>query len=146
MKSKNPTGTVLYSIEQTIKAYRKVSQKHISNVVKDITIDQCLVLIILEQNNSFSQIEIAALIFKDAASITRIIELMVNKGYLLRTINTNDRRKFSLEITKKGKETIKLLMPVIQENRNMALKGLSKKELEQLDVLLQKIISNCENA
>jgi DNA-binding MarR family transcriptional regulator len=145
MKSENPTGTVLYSIEKTIKAYRKISQKHISNVVNGITVDQCLVLIILEKNSTFSQNEIAALIFKDAASITRIIELMVNKGYLKRAINNADRRKFNLEISTKGRETIKLLTPVIEENRKRALRGLSKKDLEQLDNLLHKIIANCSN-
>jgi DNA-binding MarR family transcriptional regulator len=145
MKFENPTGTVLYSIERTIKAYRKISQKNISSIVKGITVDQCLVLIILEKNAKFSQNEIAVLIFKDAASITRIIELMVNKGYLKRTINSDDRRKFNLEISTKGKETIKLLTPVLEENRKCALKDLSKKELEQLDSILHKIITNCIN-
>jgi hypothetical protein len=54
MSIKNPTGTVLYLVEQAIKEYRKVSQKNISKVVKDITVDQCLVLIILIKMNWLS--------------------------------------------------------------------------------------------
>ncbi|TRX16230.1 hypothetical protein FNW25_16885, partial [Flavobacterium franklandianum] len=77
MNNKNPTGTVLYLIEQAIKEYRKVSQRNISKIVKDITIDQCLVLIILNNDAEISQNELANLIFKDNASITRMIELMV---------------------------------------------------------------------
>lgn len=80
MDIKNPTGTVLYLIEQAIKEYRKVSQKNISEIVKDITIDQCLVLIILNKDAEISQNELATLIFKDNASITRMIELMVKKS------------------------------------------------------------------
>lgn len=145
MKKNNPTGTVLYSIEQTIKEYRKISQKNISKIVSDITVDQCLVLLILNKHTEYSQKEIASLIFKDNASITRIIELMVKKEYLTRKINELDRRKFNLEITEKGKTTIELLAPVIELNRRTALNGLSTTEIEQLDKILDKIISNCKN-
>ncbi|QGK74484.1 hypothetical protein [Flavobacterium sp. SLB02] len=54
MKQKTPTGTVLYTIEQAIKEYRKVCQKNIQKVVSDITVDQCLVLIILNDNVKIS--------------------------------------------------------------------------------------------
>ncbi|CAD0007607.1 MULTISPECIES: MarR family winged helix-turn-helix transcriptional regulator [Flavobacterium] len=144
MKKNNPTGTVLYTIEQTIKEYRKIAQKNISQIVIDITVDQCLLLIILDKNATYSQKEIAELIFKDSASITRIIELMVKKDYLTRQINESDRRKFNLEITEKGKKTIELLTPVIHKNREDALEGLSKDEIALLDKLLTKIISNCK--
>lgn len=144
MTNNNPTGTVLYSIEQAIKEYRKISQKNISQVVSDITIDQCLVLMILDKNSTYSQKEIAELIFKDNASITRIIELMVQKSYLIRRPNELDRRKFILEITEKGKNTIETLTPIIHKNRQVALEGLSKEEIELLDKILAKIILNCK--
>lgn len=144
MKKNNPTGTVLYTIEQTIKEYRKISQKNISQIVNDITVDQALVLIIIDKNSNYSQKEIAELIFKDNASITRIIELMVKKEYLTRKTNELDRRKFNLEITEKGKKTIELLNPAILKNRQTALEGLSEDEIELLDKILTKIILNCK--
>lgn len=144
MLPKNPTGTVLYTIEQTIKEYRKICQKNIEKIVSDITVDQCLVLIILNENDKISQIEIAKLIFKDNASITRIIELMVKKDYLIREINELDKRKSNLIITQKGIKTIELLQPVIALNRNTALNELSLDEIELLDKILHKIISNCK--
>jgi DNA-binding MarR family transcriptional regulator len=144
MLNSNPTGTVLYSIEQAIKEYRKVSQKNISKIVKDITIDQCLVLIILNKDSNISQNVLANLIFKDSASITRMIELMVKKEYLIRTIHKEDRRKFNLEITEKGKKTLELIEPVIKINRETALDGLSLEEINFLEKTLHKIISNCK--
>jgi DNA-binding MarR family transcriptional regulator len=144
MNIKNPTGTVLYSIEQAIKEYRKVSQKNIAKIIKDITIDQCLVLIILNKDAKISQNELANLIFKDNASITRMIELMVKKDFLNRTIHKEDRRKFNLEITEKGKKTIELINPIIKINRKTALNGLSLEEIGLLDKTLNKIITNCK--
>lgn len=101
-------------------------------------------LIILNENEKISQIEIAKLIFKDNASITRIIELMVKKDYLIREANEIDKRKSKLVITEKGRETIVLLTPVFNLNRKTALDGLSFDEIELLDKLLHKIISNCK--
>jgi DNA-binding MarR family transcriptional regulator len=144
MSIKNPTGTVLYLIEQAIKEYRKISQKNISNIVKDITIDQCLILMVLTRNANISQNEMAQLVFKDNASITRMIELMVKKEYLARTVHHEDRRKYTLEITEKGKKTIDLIAPVIQQNRATALHDFSEEEVALLDKMLNKIINNCK--
>jgi DNA-binding MarR family transcriptional regulator len=144
MTSKNPTGTVLYLIEQAIKEYRKISQKNISSIVKDITIDQCLILMVLTRNANISQNEMAQLVFKDNASITRMIELMVKKEYLARTVHHGDRRKYVLEITEKGKKTIDLIDPVIKQNRETALHDFSEEEIVLLDKMLNKIIDNCK--
>lgn len=144
MAIKNATGTVLYLIEQAIKEYRKVSQKNISIIVKDITVDQCLVLIILNKDAEISQNELANLVFKDNASITRMVELMVKKEYLNRTIHKEDRRKFNLEITEKGKKTLELINPIVKLNRETALNGLSLEEIDFLDKILNKLITNCK--
>lgn len=144
MKLENPTGTALYSIEKAIKEYRKLAQKNVSKVVKGITVDQCLVLIILNENKNISQNELANLVFKDNASITRMIELMVKNEYLTRTIHSEDRRKSNLEITDKGLKTLELIQPIIQLNRQTALNGLSLEEIALLDKTLNKIIINCK--
>jgi DNA-binding MarR family transcriptional regulator len=98
----------------------------------------------LNKNAKISQNELANLIFKDNASITRMIELMVKKEYLIRTIHQEDRRKFNLEVTKKGIKTIELLEPIVQLNRQTALLGLSLEEIVLLDKTLNKIIINCK--
>lgn len=144
MKFNTPTTTVLYSIEETIKAYRKLSQHNISQVVPDITVDQALILLLLE-NNDKTQTEIADLVFKDYASMTRIVKLMISKNYLIKTTDRKDKRKAKLEITDQGKEIIKKLSPIIQKNRQTALNNVSNEELEQLYKILKKITKNCNS-
>jgi DNA-binding MarR family transcriptional regulator len=143
MKFDTPTNTVLYSIEETIKAYRKLSQHNISSVVPNITVDQALILIIIDRNDK-TQSEIADLVFKDYASMTRIVKLMINKNYLTKTINDTDKRKIKLKITKNGKEIIGKLNPMIKINREMALNTISDNELKQLYKILNKITHNCQ--
>jgi DNA-binding MarR family transcriptional regulator len=140
-----PSETIFHVIESTIKEYRKFAQKNISEKIKDITIDQGLVLIFLKEYPKLTQNEIAELVFKDSASMTRMINLMVKKKYLKRSIHKEDRRRYKIEITANGEKVLEGLPPIIQNNRNSALKGITKKELKQLDITLNKIRINCSN-
>lgn len=137
-----PAKTVFYSIERTIKTYRKFSRHNFLKVVDDITIDQKLILQYLNDHPELSQNEIAELVFKDNASLTRMIELMVKKGFLQRSINPEDRRRFNIKLTAKGKEILEKLAPVIVENRKKAFAGISEEELTQLQRTLDKILTN----
>lgn len=138
-----PTKTALYSLEQAIKAYRKLCQNNIARVMEHLTVDQALALMVLDQYPALSQHKIAELVFKDKASITRIIELLVQKGLVDRAIHPTDRRKFDLRITPKGRVTIEALSGTIRLNQETALAGLTDDELAQFYGTLQKIIFNC---
>ncbi len=137
-------NVVFYSLEKAIKTYRQFAQRNISDATFDITIDQWLVLKTLQEKPTITQQELALNVFKDFASITRIIDLLVNKGYLNRTSHPRDRRRFELPITKSGLKIIDSLQPIINTNRRTALKGLSKQDIEQLQITLNKMISNTQ--
>ena len=97
----------------------------------------------IQEDSSISQKDIATKTFKDIASITRIIELLVKKGYLLRNFNLQDRRRFELSLTDSGSDIILKLQPHILINRDQALKNISDEELLSLQSILSKLISNC---
>ena len=137
--------TVLYSIEEAIKSYRKFAGRNIKQIDKSITVDQAILLFLIHNNPEFTQKAVADILFKDYASITRMIESMIQKKLLLRKPNKTDRRSNDIKLTEKGVETLKELQPVIISNRQQALGGLEKEELEQLDSTLQKIITNCKS-
>ena len=138
-----PSETIFHAIESTIKGYRKFAQKNISEQLEDITIDQGLVLLFLNEHPELSQKEIAELVFKDNASMTRMINTMVQKKHLKRSMNPEDRRRYKIEITNKGKDVLKTLPLIIHHNRNSSLKGITKNELKQLEIILGKIKANC---
>ena len=135
--------TVFYTIEKAIKSYRKFAQKNISAHKLDITIDQWLVLKTLVDDPEISQKEIAKKVFKDYASITRIIEILVRKKFLNRTFHSADRRRFQLKLTAAGNRIYKKLTPIIESNRKSALKGISKKNISVLSELLSQVTENC---
>ena len=145
MKIPPPSETVFHAIEGAIKDYRRFAQQNISEVIPDMTIDQGLVLLFLNEYPEMTQKEIAELVFKDNASMTRMIHTMVNKNFIRRSMNESDRRRYKLEITKKGREVLETLPAIIHKNRKSSLKGISKNELLQLQATLTKIRLNCLN-
>ncbi len=133
-----------YTLEKSIKTYRQFAQQQITKAGFDITIDQWLVLKTIRDNTEYSQHQIAEKVFKDFASVTRIIELLVKKGFLNRQFHANDRRRFELTITELGKEINENIYPIIIQNRKQALKSLSKTDIEVFKKYLAKIITNCK--
>ncbi len=108
-----------------------------------ITIDQWLIIKSILENPEITQQELAKNVFKDNASVTRIIDLMVKSNYLNRKVDTNDRRKSILSVTKEGKDIIEQVQNIVLENRKIALESIDKEDLDAMDIILQKIITNC---
>ncbi len=135
--------TIFYILEKSIKTYRQFAQRNIYDAGNDITIDQWLVLKSLYDEPDITQKQIAKMVFKDYASVTRMIELLVKKGFIKRAMHPTDRRRFLLSVTKTGEKLIRQPEETIKSNRAQALKGISKKDIEHLNKTLNKIISNC---
>lgn len=137
-----PLKTVFYHIEKTIKEYRKYSQRNLIKIDRSITVDQALVLNLLHEQPQLSQREMAALLYKDNAAMTRMIEGMVKKELLEKFPHPEDKRKSLIHLTGKGQKILKQIIPVVLNNRKTALEGFTEEEVEQLSVLLGKIVSN----
>jgi len=135
---------LFFTLEKSIKTYRQFAQKQIDKAGIEITIDQWLVLKSIQDWPDISQHQIAENVFKDYASVTRMIELLVKKEYLQREFHSTDRRRFNLTITKKGKSVIQNVIPVVMANRKQALKSLTKEEIENNKAFLNQIIENCK--
>ena len=135
---------IFYTIDKGIRTYRMYAQKRIREHGFEITIDQWLVLKVLTENPGALQQKIAERVFKDNASVTRIIDLLVKADYLERKANPDDRRKSNLKVTSKGKKIISDVQKVVLENRANALSGISQAELETVQRVLLKITENCQ--
>ena len=140
------SSIIFYTLEKSIKTYRQFAQKNITDAGFNITIDQWLVLKTIQEDSTLNQQQLAVKVFKDFASVTRIIELLVKNGYLLRNFHKEDRRRFELTLSKEGTKIIKSLEPIINSNRNKALNGISKIDIEKLQSLLTAITANINSS
>ena len=128
----NLNEIVFYSLDKAIRTYRQYAHQQLSAHGFDVTIDQWLVLKSLRENPDCPQQQIAEMTFKDYASLTRIIELLVKKGYLHRNRHPQDKRRFNLTLTNQADAVLKAMQPVIVNNRKKALSGLSGDKIDDL--------------
>jgi MarR family transcriptional regulator, transcriptional regulator for hemolysin len=126
--------TFFYNLEKSVKTYRQYFQNQLKAHGFEITLDQWLILKIIIENPDISQNEIAEKVFKDKASVARIIELLVQNGFLTRAIHS------------KGTKTIENLSDLVQIFRKNAVTGISPEVLKETQNTMKMIISNCKNA
>jgi len=134
-----------YLIDKTNKVARRYSQESFANGGHDITVDQWLVLKKIWDNEQINQAELAASLFKDTASITRTLQLLVKKKLVKKEFKENDRRHLLLSLTAKGEQLYKQLLPLVKTMRIQGVKDFTDTEREQIRKLLMKMIKNLEN-
>jgi len=140
----NLEDILFYSLERSIKSYRQFAQQQLVKNGFNITIDQWLLLKAIHNHPGQTQQQIARAIFKDFASVTRMVELLVEKKYLIRFSHPTDRRRFKLKLAKTAVELMHDMQPIIEKNRKTALKNISEQQIIQFDEVLNLIINNCK--
>lgn len=72
------------------------------------------------------------------SNTTRLVDKLILKGYVNRITCPSNRRKIEISITKTGKTALDKMDKAMDDAENDLLKNMSKKELEQLNELLNK--------
>jgi DNA-binding MarR family transcriptional regulator len=132
-----------YLIEKTNKVIRRYSQVRFSEAGIEVTVDQWLVLKKISDSERITQIELANAIFKDRASITRILDLLLEKR-LVKKEEGADKRAYELALTPNGQKFMEQAMVIVKNVRKKGMEMMSEKEQEQLRNSLQKIINSLE--
>lgn len=136
-------GVIFYSIEKAIKTYRQFAQRRLAAAGYGLTVDQWLMLNVMDEEPGIQQGAVAEAVFKDKASVARTMDLLVQAGLVARTVPANDRRSVRLALTAKGRKQREALEPVVSNYRKRALTGISQREIDQLNATLLKIMANC---
>lgn len=135
---------LFYSLESASKAYRRFAQARLNESGIDITIDQWLVLNAIHESPDITLQQVGTTVFKDFASVTRIVQLLERKGLLRRKPHPNDGRRSELVLSAAGEELIRKVEPIAQANRRHALAGIDAEKIARLREVLKQIVANCE--
>lgn len=131
-----------FMLERTAKRLKQYFQQQLASADAGITIDQWVVLQVLDKDDGLSQLEIGRATAKDAPTITRIIDLLCKKQLTSRIADLSDRRRFKIELTDKGRKKIEKVLPIIKDSRRETWKGLADEDMDHLVRTLKAIIDN----
>lgn len=144
MADRRLQDVLFYSLEAASKAYRRFAQARLHEAGIDITIDQWLVLKTIHERPDITLQKVGTSVFKDFASVTRIVQLLERKGLLRRKPHPTDGRRSELALTGAGESVIRTVEPIAQANRRRALAGIDPEEMARLRELLKRIVENCD--
>lgn len=131
-----------YYLERTTRLVKLNFHQAFKNADINLTPEQWVVMDLLNENNGLSQTALAEHSFKDAPSISRIIDILSKKKYVERRSVTGDRRKFEIFLTKQGLEVVKKVLPIVSELRSKTWQGLTRQDYDQFLKIINRIFEN----
>lgn len=107
----------------------------------DISIQQFNVLRILkgQKDKPANLSTIQERMVSKMSNTTRLVDKLINKGYVKRMVCKSNRRKVEISITEEGKIFIDKISPIMEDFEKRTTKNLSDSELNQLNELLNKL-------
>jgi DNA-binding MarR family transcriptional regulator len=133
-------------LDVTLKVIKQDLLKRFRENNIDLTPEQWTILSELNGTDGIYQRELASNTFKDAPTVSRIIELLVKRGYISRVEDEVDRRRFLISLTSKGQKLYDRSAPVLYDARKVGWNGLNEEDYESLTRILNKISSNISNS
>lgn len=133
-----------FLLERTVRRFRKFSQREFTKREIDLSGEQWVVVKRVHESPGITQTEIANSTYKDPASVTRMIDILEKKEFVVRTAEEGDRRACSINLTVKGQKYVDEVLPLAAEMRKFGMRNVSNQDKETFIKVLNKIYENLE--
>ena len=140
--NEEPYNSYSVLLDRTARRVKQYAQQKFKELKFNGTVDHWLVMKHLYENEDMKQNELAEILFKDNPTLTRIIDLLCEKGMTIRKEHPTDRRCFHVSLTKQGRSKVEQMKPRIQKIRLKAWEGLSKDDFKHFQKVLDTIYNN----
>ena len=142
MKDVRLDEVYLFHLEKAYKQFKKYKTEQFRKHGINLTSDQWILLKRLSENDKLNQKQLAELSYKEPASITRILDILENKGLVNRLGDPKDRRNSILALTPSGTELVRKFTPLAQEIRAQGIDGIPEDQVTVLRETLHKVFEN----
>ena len=112
---------------------------------RELSFSQWTTLVALYDGKISSAGDLAHNICHDGGSLTRLVDQMVERGFVTRARNERDRRSVKLALTARGRAVVEALAPDVMNFWNSLLAGFTHEEVDTLIALLTKLVLATED-
>jgi DNA-binding MarR family transcriptional regulator len=109
-----------------------------------VSVAEWAVLRRLWQEEGFTQVALADRMRVRKASLTSVLASLERKGFVRRTRRGEDRRKYHLFLTKRGRDLKEELLPIGVAINRKAVAGIDPADAGLVGRLLERVIANLE--
>lgn len=138
----NQRQDLLSELMQNFALFKKGIMKNMSDSKIDLHAGQREVMFAIASHNGLGLKELATMLSITSGAATQHVDSLVSAGLVVRSIDPNDRRAVTIELSKKGQSLIKRMYKLRNAAMEDALSTLSESELKTFVELFQKINSN----
>lgn len=131
-----------------ISQINRENQKYLTKELKTYQIGgggQHSFLIEILRRPGISQDQLTSELKFDKATTARAAKQLEEAGYIIRTVDKQDRRSYQLYPTKKGMDFHPTLKNILETSNQQLTKSLTEKEKDQLFTLLRKLTQGTKN-
>ena len=121
---------------------RKELSQRFENAGYSISPEEWALLLVLWSKGSQAPSTLSEETIKDRTTVTRLIDGLVKKGFVIRTENPTDRRRSDISLTLAGTELKAKLLPIGMGIIEEATAGVSPKDIEITVRTLQLFTDN----
>lgn len=134
-----------FILERTTRITKLSFTKAFKKMNVDITPEQWVVIDALDKKGAMHQKDIGVQSFKNAPTISRIIDNLVKKGFVERSTQNDDRRKTLIVLTEEGKNVVEKCTGEVAHIRELSWDGLSHEDYKQFKNTIDSIFKNLSN-
>jgi DNA-binding MarR family transcriptional regulator len=131
-----------YQINRTALRLKTELLKHFLEQGFEVTTEQWQVLNQLWENDGLTQKQISKNTFKDYGNISRILNVLQRKGYVIRRNDQKDQRYYRIYLTEKGLSLKEPLISIANGILESAKRGISEENINLLIQVLNQIYDN----
>lgn len=125
---------------------RRAQQRHVAiwnaEVSSEITSVQFAALAVLAERRELSQRELGDELDVDRSTVADLVSRLVRNGFVTRTTDPVDARRYVLELSDSGRVALNELGPRVADAQVTLAAALSAEDAEQLRELLQRVVTD----
>ena len=103
---------------------------------------QLKVLKLIKERGTITQKELLEALTLKSGSVSEVVKKLENQGYIVKTRNSEDRRKIDITLTDEGKAFLESQLEIYREQEKVLFTSLSTEEQEELIMLLNKLFED----
>ncbi|MGD9557936.1 MAG: MarR family winged helix-turn-helix transcriptional regulator [Mangrovibacterium sp.] len=131
-----------HMMAQTLKVFKNMIAKKLREHTIELSFEQFITLLFISLEETPTQQNIANQLQKDKSIILRHIQVLTQKGYVLKVVNKEDRRVKRLVLTPKGSGMVALLKKIEREVEKQVTAGIPKEDLINFTRVMSKMQAN----
>lgn len=134
------TESVIYAMEQAVIYFKLKGSQFFNQMNIGVTIDQYAALDAIYANQDICQRDLSKLILKDRSNTGRILNILEEKGFVTREIETKGKRLVKkIYITEKGKNIIEANYEKLRKAFSQVFDDVSEEEFSTLRGIINKL-------